>query len=338
MTPYFKMYGQYCTNFMEAQQLAVTCSRASPELAQFLDMCREDSRCRGLSLPDFLIKPVQRICKYPLFFRELKKWTRDTHPCFRRLAEAAAAVDAIASHVNIDARAAQLQGALFDLYNALGGGQLAFPGGSASASYTPRTTSNNSARIAAASSSSSCEFLLSPHRRLIKSERCLVLDISRKPGQAQHSRDSSAASAASAASATSAASDGALEDEERPTQAARESIGQWGGAKGVAVAVLLNDCIVGCVETDRKRAVGGSRGGGGGDSIAMTVRGMVKHTSGGMTNDALTLVTREDRAFEWEIGSVLELALVPLSGVTVLKNTIFIRFAAGCVRRDEESV
>lgn len=34
-----------------------------------VEICESDPRCRGLSLNAFLIKPIQRICKYPLLFR-----------------------------------------------------------------------------------------------------------------------------------------------------------------------------------------------------------------------------------------------------------------------------
>jgi hypothetical protein len=36
-------------------------------------------QCRKLDLKSFLIKPVQRICQYPLLLQELLKHTPDAH-------------------------------------------------------------------------------------------------------------------------------------------------------------------------------------------------------------------------------------------------------------------
>lgn len=36
---------------------------------KFLDDCSRSPECRNLDLPGFLIKPVQRICKYPLLIK-----------------------------------------------------------------------------------------------------------------------------------------------------------------------------------------------------------------------------------------------------------------------------
>jgi len=35
----------------------------------FLKQCFSRKECRNLSLPAFLIEPIQRLCKYPLFMR-----------------------------------------------------------------------------------------------------------------------------------------------------------------------------------------------------------------------------------------------------------------------------
>lgn len=35
--------------------------------------------CHKLDLSDYLIKPLQRICRYPLFLKELAKFTPDNH-------------------------------------------------------------------------------------------------------------------------------------------------------------------------------------------------------------------------------------------------------------------
>ena len=45
------------------------------ELSKLLDAARASKECRGLALEAFLIKPVQRLLKYPLFFRELLQAT-----------------------------------------------------------------------------------------------------------------------------------------------------------------------------------------------------------------------------------------------------------------------
>ena len=43
---------------------------------------------RGLDLFAFLIKPVQRICKYPLLLKELSKYTSDDHSDYADLKQA----------------------------------------------------------------------------------------------------------------------------------------------------------------------------------------------------------------------------------------------------------
>lgn len=54
----------------------------------------------GLNLESYLLKPVQRICKYPLFLRELLKATEQSHTDFTKLERARDKIDAIVAQVN----------------------------------------------------------------------------------------------------------------------------------------------------------------------------------------------------------------------------------------------
>ena len=53
--------------------------------------------CRSLDLESFLIKPVQRVCKYPLLLRELERATEPDHIDYEDIA---AAFEQIQSSVN----------------------------------------------------------------------------------------------------------------------------------------------------------------------------------------------------------------------------------------------
>eukprot|EP01116_Phalansterium_solitarium_P021768 TRINITY_DN6912_c0_g1_i3.p1 TRINITY_DN6912_c0_g1~~TRINITY_DN6912_c0_g1_i3.p1 ORF type:complete len:1514 (-),score=661.17 TRINITY_DN6912_c0_g1_i3:304-4845(-) len=70
-SPYLKMYGTYCANHPTAVRRVNELNVANAEFAQTVKICETDPRCKHLSLMDYLIKPVQRLLKYPLLFREL---------------------------------------------------------------------------------------------------------------------------------------------------------------------------------------------------------------------------------------------------------------------------
>ncbi|KAI8926331.1 hypothetical protein BC831DRAFT_456795 [Entophlyctis helioformis] len=69
-----KVYTIYASNYPSAMKLVYQLA-ARPENKDTLQKWMSSPEGRGLSLESFLIKPVQRICKYPLLIRELERHT-----------------------------------------------------------------------------------------------------------------------------------------------------------------------------------------------------------------------------------------------------------------------
>ncbi|CAO3642873.1 unnamed protein product [Cunninghamella echinulata] len=88
----FKVYEPFCANFQTAQDLIVTEVQALEKLAHILSPSFE--------LPSILIKPVQRICKYPLLMKELVKSTPSTWTYYDETEEGLNAILRVASKVN----------------------------------------------------------------------------------------------------------------------------------------------------------------------------------------------------------------------------------------------
>ena len=73
VAPYFKLYASYCKNYTTALETAQRYATKSDGFAEFLKSQSSRQESRGLQLESFLIKPVQRLLKYPLFFQGLLK-------------------------------------------------------------------------------------------------------------------------------------------------------------------------------------------------------------------------------------------------------------------------
>jgi hypothetical protein len=87
--------------------------------------------CRGLPLSSFLIKPVQRICKYPLLLRELLRFTPQEHPDFEGLTKSFNKINEVVLVVNEGQRAQENKNKILDIQKRLDGvenfGQLVGP-------------------------------------------------------------------------------------------------------------------------------------------------------------------------------------------------------------------
>ncbi|CAN8004345.1 unnamed protein product [Ixodes hexagonus] len=96
-----EVYGHYCRNHDDVSSLWTKCM-ASPAAAQFLqagvERMQQETNC--FDLPSVLIRPVQRILKYPLLLNELNKSTEDDHPDKATLAQAMAKMSDVATSIN----------------------------------------------------------------------------------------------------------------------------------------------------------------------------------------------------------------------------------------------
>ncbi|KAJ3122490.1 Phosphatidylinositol 3,4,5-trisphosphate-dependent Rac exchanger 2 protein [Nowakowskiella sp. JEL0407] len=94
----FKVYTHYCTHHDGALRI-LTEYENRPEMITFLQEFRGRIRSK-LDIRDFLIKPIQRICRYPLLLNELIKTTEPMSPSYSDLLEAHTIMKKIACEID----------------------------------------------------------------------------------------------------------------------------------------------------------------------------------------------------------------------------------------------
>ena len=100
VTPFFKLYAFYCRNYERALNTLAKCRKQTSGFSEFLNTQAALPQCRGLSLESYLIKPVQRLTKYPLFWKDLLKQVPHSHPDRPALEKADELVRTVSMAVN----------------------------------------------------------------------------------------------------------------------------------------------------------------------------------------------------------------------------------------------
>jgi cell division control protein 24 len=96
----FVVYEPYCANYTNASELMLAHEQSLAALNDLINVKGE--------LPAFLIKPVQRVCKYPLLLDSLVKATSaTTYPHFEELKKGSEAAKRIADRINEAQRRAE---------------------------------------------------------------------------------------------------------------------------------------------------------------------------------------------------------------------------------------
>eukprot|EP01105_Mastigella_eilhardi_P016002 TRINITY_DN3671_c0_g1_i2.p1 TRINITY_DN3671_c0_g1~~TRINITY_DN3671_c0_g1_i2.p1 ORF type:complete len:616 (+),score=136.78 TRINITY_DN3671_c0_g1_i2:120-1967(+) len=98
--PFVRLMEIYCANYKHSIE-AVMQRREDPDFRKFLLSSLQDPRLRGLDLKDFLILPLQRLCKYPLLLKDLLRSTPESNNAARdSIAKALESVQRIAECTN----------------------------------------------------------------------------------------------------------------------------------------------------------------------------------------------------------------------------------------------
>ncbi|KAI8140418.1 hypothetical protein BJV82DRAFT_217373 [Fennellomyces sp. T-0311] len=94
------VYCAYCKRHQDAMNTLQNAQQTRPEVAKFLQTCNSElaGRTTSWDLPSLLIKPVQRVLKYPLLFQEMIALTVPVEHA--KLSTAAQGIQQIADHIN----------------------------------------------------------------------------------------------------------------------------------------------------------------------------------------------------------------------------------------------
>lgn len=97
----FSVYGEYCSNHEKALRLLMELNKI-PHVRTFLLhlMLLGGKKSTDVPLEGYLLSPIQRICKYPLFLKELLKRTPKKHPDYPAVEEALQAMKAVCCNIN----------------------------------------------------------------------------------------------------------------------------------------------------------------------------------------------------------------------------------------------
>uniref|UniRef100_A0A6B2KZM0 DH domain-containing protein n=1 Tax=Arcella intermedia TaxID=1963864 RepID=A0A6B2KZM0_9EUKA len=100
LVPFFKMYLVYCDNHDNALIVLAKQKKKNKQLENYINQQAETPQCKGLYLKDYLIKPIQRLCKYPLLFQNLLKLTPTSHDDYESLKTCVDKINDIVRDIN----------------------------------------------------------------------------------------------------------------------------------------------------------------------------------------------------------------------------------------------
>lgn len=121
MSDYLKSYSAYCCNQNRALDTLTRLKEKNREFASFADYCLARPEARGLPLAAFLVKPLQRICKYPLLLRELVKRLPEGSTDHKTMTLALQKIEATVAVVNERQRDFEHSAKMFDIFKSVAG-------------------------------------------------------------------------------------------------------------------------------------------------------------------------------------------------------------------------
>ncbi|XP_031369761.1 intersectin-1 isoform X9 [Apis dorsata] len=98
--PRMSAYIRFCSCQISAAVYLQRLTETVPEFVKVAQICQQDPRTKGMPLSSFLIKPMQRITKYPLIISKILQHTPINHPDRQYLQEALAKAEEFCTQVN----------------------------------------------------------------------------------------------------------------------------------------------------------------------------------------------------------------------------------------------
>ncbi|XP_015603895.1 protein still life, isoform SIF type 1 isoform X3 [Cephus cinctus] len=109
---HFKLYSSFCASHSKAQKVLHP-NEGNQALQEFLS-ARNPRQQHSSTLESYLIKPIQRILKYPLLLQQLRNLTDEHSEEHQHLIEALKGMEKVAEHINEMQRIHEEYGAIFD--------------------------------------------------------------------------------------------------------------------------------------------------------------------------------------------------------------------------------
>ncbi|XP_026674408.1 protein still life, isoform SIF type 1 isoform X9 [Ceratina calcarata] len=109
---HFKLYSSFCASHSKAQKVLHP-NEGNQALQEFLQ-ARNPKQQHSSTLESYLIKPIQRILKYPLLLQQLRNLTDERSEEHQHLIEALKGMEKVAEHINEMQRIHEEYGAIFD--------------------------------------------------------------------------------------------------------------------------------------------------------------------------------------------------------------------------------
>ncbi|XP_052090009.1 intersectin-1-like isoform X1 [Mytilus californianus] len=98
--PHLTPYIRFCSCQLRAAALIQHKTETSPEFREIQKKCTQNPKTKSMPLSSFLLKPMQRITKYPLMIQKILQYTPEGHPDHQNLKEALTKAEELCSQVN----------------------------------------------------------------------------------------------------------------------------------------------------------------------------------------------------------------------------------------------
>ena len=115
LADFLKCYTSFCSSQQARIDTLRAAAKRSSDFRRFIADVKQQPASRHLDLDSFLMRPVQRICKYPLLLRELRKVTRDPRQA-ADLDAAIAKIQRVVDTINTSTRSIENQKLIRNLY------------------------------------------------------------------------------------------------------------------------------------------------------------------------------------------------------------------------------